>query len=77
MPDDQLTAAIDAVASGRDLDRETAAAALAVIMSGEASEVQIAGFLIGLRTKGETQDELAGLAQTMRSFATPVLPATG
>lgn len=75
MPDDQITAAIDAVASGRDLDRETAAAVLAVIMSGEASEVQIAGFLIGLRTKGETQDELAGLAQTMRSFATPVLPA--
>ncbi len=45
---------------------------LAVIMAGEASETQIAGLLIALRTKGETVQELAGLARTMRSFATPV-----
>ncbi len=41
-------------------------------MHGNASEIETAGFLIALRTKGETVDELAGLARTMRSFATPV-----
>src|SRR2546430_4818420 len=51
---------------------EEAAAVLRVIMEGNASETQIAGFLIALRTKGETVDELAGLAGTMRALATPV-----
>jgi anthranilate phosphoribosyltransferase len=41
-------------------------------MTGNASEVQIAAFLIALRTKGETVQELAGLAGTMRALATPV-----
>jgi anthranilate phosphoribosyltransferase len=75
VPDPVLTSAIDAVASGRDLTAEQAAEVLAIIMSGDASETQIAGLLIGLRTKGETVDELAGFARTMRSFAAPV--ATG
>ncbi len=74
MIDDVLTAAIDALASRRDLEREQAAAVLAEIMRGNATEVQIAAFLIALRTKGETQEELAGLAQAMRAFATPVRP---
>src|SRR2546430_11415050 len=51
---------------------EEAAAVLRVIMEGNASETQIAAFLIALRTKGETVDELAGLASTMRALATPV-----
>jgi anthranilate phosphoribosyltransferase len=42
------------------------------IMEGAASEIEIAGFLIALRTKGETEAELAGLAATMRALATPV-----
>lgn len=54
------------------LDDETAAAAMAAIMEGEASPAQIAGFLIGLRAKGETAEEIAGLARTMRAYALPV-----
>src|ERR671937_3261099 len=72
MPNDVLTRAIDALASGRDLAQEEASAVLGEIMRGDASETQIAGFLIALRTKGETVDELAGLAGTMRALATPV-----
>ena len=72
MPDPVLTSAIDAVASGRDLTADQAAEVLAIIMSGDASETQISGLLIGLRTKGETVDELAGFARTMRSFAAAV-----
>jgi anthranilate phosphoribosyltransferase len=72
VPNDILTRAIDALASGRDLPREQASAVLSEIMRGDASDAQIAAFLIGLRTKGETVDELAGLAGTMRALATPV-----
>ena len=72
MSEQLLTGAIDALASGRDLSLEDAAAVLSEIMAGEASEVQIAGFLIALRTKGETIDELAGLAHTMRGLAARV-----
>jgi anthranilate phosphoribosyltransferase len=72
VPDPVLTRAIDTVASGHDLSADEAAEVLAVIMAGDASETQIAGLLIGLRTKGETVQELAGLARTMRAFATPV-----
>jgi anthranilate phosphoribosyltransferase len=72
VPHDVLTSAIDRVASGRDLTADETTTVLATIMSGEAGEVQIAAFLIALRTKGETEEELAGLAQTMRAFATPV-----
>jgi anthranilate phosphoribosyltransferase len=67
-----LTGAIDALASRRDLSADETAAVLAEIMHGEVSETQIAGFLIALRTKGETVDELTGLARTMRQLATPV-----
>ncbi len=67
-----LTKAVDALASGQDLSADATAAVLAVIMAGDASEVETAAFLIALRTKGETVEELAGLARTMRSFATPV-----
>ncbi|MGZ4277487.1 MAG: anthranilate phosphoribosyltransferase [Solirubrobacteraceae bacterium] len=67
-----LTRAIDMLASGQDLSQEQAAAVLAEIMAGNASEAQIAAVLIALRTKGETVDELAGLAATMRALATPV-----
>jgi anthranilate phosphoribosyltransferase len=72
LPNPVLTRAIDALASRRDLSTEQAAAVLAEIMDGNASEVETAAVLVALRTKGETVDEIEGLAQTMRRFATPV-----
>jgi len=72
VPNAILTRAIDALASNHDLSAEETAEVLAEIMHGEASETQIAGFLIALRTKGETVPELAGLARTMRALAAHV-----
>jgi anthranilate phosphoribosyltransferase len=69
---DLLTRAIDALASGEDLTADDAAAVLGEIMAGDATDVQIAAFLIALRTKGETVDEVAGLARTMRALAAHV-----
>jgi anthranilate phosphoribosyltransferase len=67
-----LTKAIDALASRRDLSADETSEVLAEVMHGEVSETQIAGFLIALRTKGETVQELAGLARTMRALAAHV-----
>src|SRR3954467_9612370 len=72
MPNDLLTAGIDTLASGRDLSQDQAGGVLAEIMAGNATETQIAAFLIALRTKGETVEEIAGLAATMRALATGV-----
>ncbi|HLL91631.1 MAG TPA: anthranilate phosphoribosyltransferase [Solirubrobacteraceae bacterium] len=72
MANPTLTKAIDALAARKDLSAQQTAEVLAQIMHGEVSEVQIAGFLIALRTKGETIDELAGLARTMRALAAHV-----
>jgi anthranilate phosphoribosyltransferase len=64
-----LTDAIERVASGGDLATEEAARVLREVMEGNASDVETAGFLVALRTKGETVHELAGLAATMRALA--------
>ena len=72
MPNDVLTEAIELLCSRRDLSTDQAAAVLAEIMAGNASETQTAAVLIALRTKGETVDELVGLASTMRALALPV-----
>ena len=72
MPNPIVTRAIDALASRRDLSADETAEVLTEIMHGDASETQIAGFLIALRTKGETVEELTGLARTMRSLAARV-----
>jgi anthranilate phosphoribosyltransferase len=56
-----------------DLTRDEAQAAFAHIMSGEASEAQIGGLLVGLAAKGSTVDELVGAATVMREKVLPVL----
>ena len=72
MPNPVLTPALDALMARKDLSAEQTAEVLAEIMAGNASEIETAGILVALRTKGETVDELVGLATTMRAFATPV-----
>jgi anthranilate phosphoribosyltransferase len=64
-----LTKAIDRLADRQNLTETETAEVLAEIMAGEAHDIEIAGFLMALRVKGETVDELAGLARTMRAFA--------
>jgi anthranilate phosphoribosyltransferase len=56
----------------KNLTRDEAYAAMKSIMSGEATPSQIAGFLVGLRAKGETAEEIAGCALSMRDVATPL-----
>lgn len=65
---DVLTGLIE----GRDLTSQTARWAMDQILAGETTPVQIAGFAVALRAKGETVDELAGLAQAMLDHATPL-----
>jgi anthranilate phosphoribosyltransferase len=72
MPDEVVTAAIEAVASGQDLSADSAQEVLHRIMSDSVEQAQTAAFLVALRTKGETVDELVGLARTMRALALPV-----
>jgi anthranilate phosphoribosyltransferase len=72
VPNPVLTEAIDRLASRRDLAADEAAAVLREIMEGRSSEAETAALLVGLRTKGETVDELVGLARTMRELATRV-----
>ena len=72
MPNEILTRAIDAVASGEHLTADHASAVLDEIMQGRAGEVQTGAFLVALRAKGETVPELIGLARTMRRLAASV-----
>ncbi|MCL1838137.1 MAG: anthranilate phosphoribosyltransferase [Propionibacteriaceae bacterium] len=55
-----------------DLSVAQACWAMEQILTGEATDVQIAGFAVALRSKGETVDELAGLAQAMLDRAAPI-----
>jgi anthranilate phosphoribosyltransferase len=56
----------------QDLTEDEAAAAFEIIIRGDATPSQIAGFLVALRMKGETVDEIAGFARTARAMATPI-----
>ena len=63
---DTLSAAIRAVAAREGLSAAETRDAFGVIMRGEATPVQIAALLVGLRVKGETADEVAGAADALR-----------
>jgi anthranilate phosphoribosyltransferase len=63
---------LSTLVAGNDLDRSAAAWAMGQILSGEATDVQIAGFAVALRSKGETVTEISGLAETMLELATPI-----
>ncbi|HYX77192.1 MAG TPA: hypothetical protein VE757_08455, partial [Gaiellaceae bacterium] len=52
---------------GHDLSRVEAREVMNEIMEGEATPAQIGGFLVALRLKGETPDEIAGCAEAMRA----------
>ncbi|KAA3629534.1 MAG: anthranilate phosphoribosyltransferase [Proteobacteria bacterium] len=67
-----LQAAIRAVTERRNLSGDEMAGVMRTIMTGEATPAQIGGFLIGLRMKGETVDEIAAAATVMRELATRV-----
>ena len=58
--------------SGENLSSRAAVWAMDEILAGNATDVQLAGFLVALRAKGETVDEIAGLAEAMRDRATPI-----
>jgi anthranilate phosphoribosyltransferase len=59
---------------GHDLTRDEACESMRTIMRGEATQAQIAGFLVALRAKGETADEIAGCAEAMREHVLRVNP---
>ena len=65
--------AIEKVVNGNSLGSTEAAGVMEEIMSGEATPAQIAAFITALRVKGETVDEIAGLASIMRAKAIPVV----
>lgn len=75
MPD--LKAFIGKVATGDPLSREEARAAFDILMSGEATPSQIGGFLMALRVRGETVEEIAGAVSTMRAKMLPVVAPAG
>ncbi len=64
--------AIKAVTEKQDLSAEEMNATMRLIMTGEATPAQVGGFLIGLRMKGETIDEIAAAADVMRELASKV-----
>lgn len=68
-----MQAAIRAVTEHKDLSHAQMTEVMRTIMSGEATAAQIGGFLVGLRMKGETIDEIAAAAGVMRELATRVV----
>jgi anthranilate phosphoribosyltransferase len=66
--------ALSQLLEGRDLTRDEARAVMGEVMAGEATQAQIAGFLVALRAKGETADEIAGCAEAMREHVLVVRP---
>jgi anthranilate phosphoribosyltransferase len=75
MSEDRWPQILTRLVARETLTADEAADAMHAIMSGDATPGQIGGFLMALRTKGETADELEGFARTALGFANPVRPA--
>ena len=67
-----ITDTIQKLIDRQDLTEQEARAAMEEIMAGQATDIQVAGFLTALRMKGETASELIGFARVMREKAEPV-----
>ncbi|MEU7068963.1 anthranilate phosphoribosyltransferase [Streptomyces narbonensis] len=63
---------LDGLLSGRDQSADDTAWAMDRILRGEATDAQIAGFVVALRAKGETVDEITGLVRTMYEHANTI-----
>jgi anthranilate phosphoribosyltransferase len=72
-----IQGALSRLLDGQDLDRAEARAVMGTIMDGEATPAQIGGFLVALRLKGETAEEIAGCAEAMREHVLAVKPQRG
>jgi anthranilate phosphoribosyltransferase len=69
-----IQGALAKLLEGQDLSKAEAREVMNLIMSGEATPAQIGGFLVALRVKGETADEIAGCAEAMRAHVLAVRP---
>jgi anthranilate phosphoribosyltransferase len=69
-----IQGALQRLLDGHDLTRDEARDVMGTIMRGEATQAQIGGFLVALRVKGETADEIAGCAEAMRERVLAVRP---
>lgn len=68
----EIQTALKSILERKDLSHDDMASVMKIIMTGEATAAQIGGFLVGLRMKGESIDEIAAAAQVMRELATGV-----
>jgi anthranilate phosphoribosyltransferase len=69
-----IQAALGRLLDGHGLSREEARSVMEEVMRGEATPAQIGGFLVALRLKGETAEEIAGCAEAMRAHVLAVTP---
>jgi len=67
-----IQSAIQSVIDKKNLGNDEMRDVMQNIMTGECTDAQIAGFLVGLRSKGETVDEITAAAQVMRELASRV-----
>src|SRR5512138_695288 len=75
LPSNMIQRAIHQLLDGHDLTRAEAREVMGEIMGGEATPAQISGFLVALRAKGETAEEIAGSAEAMRELVRSVQPS--
>src|SRR5437868_231970 len=72
MTETPMQTALETIVAGRDLDVATARLAMDTMMDGVATPTQMAAFLVGLRTKGASVDEMCGMVESMREHAMTV-----